>query len=91
MRRILAGSVLTMMMASGAIAEPGGILSSGGQPCGDFVAAPVQDQWTYETWAIGYVSGQNSIDVGRMRDTGRSWTPDRPSWCGCETIAHNTS
>jgi cytochrome c len=76
MRRILAGIVVAVMMAGGAVAEPGAVLSSGAKPCGDFVAAPLQDKWRYEAWAVGYVSGQNSMDVGSMRDVGSSWTPD---------------
>ena len=30
----------------------------------------------YESWALGYVSGQNSMDTGAMRNVGSGFTPD---------------
>ena len=77
MRRILAGIVLALMMTGGAAAaEPVEILSSGSQPCGDFVAAPWGEQQLFSAWSLGYISGQNSMDAGAMRYTGRGWTVD---------------
>jgi hypothetical protein len=63
-------------MMGGAAAEPALALSDGGRPRGDFVAKTGQGQQLYEAWAIGYVSGQNSMDVGKMRMVGNGWTPD---------------
>jgi hypothetical protein len=85
MKRILVGVVLVLLLADGAAAGPleeGAdaesymILSSGAKPCGDFVAASPQRQQMDATWAIGFVSGQNSMDVGSMRLVGHGWTPD---------------
>jgi hypothetical protein len=30
----------------------------------------------YGEWALGYMSGQNSMDIGAMRYAGRGWTHD---------------
>jgi hypothetical protein len=76
MRRILAGIVLAVMMTGGAVAEPGEVLSGGGQPCGDFVAESAQGQELYGAWALGFISGQNLMDVSDMRLTGKGWTHD---------------
>jgi hypothetical protein len=76
MRRILTGIVIAVTMANGAAAEPWAALSIGIKPCGDFLAARSPDQQVYETWVLGYVSGQNSMDIGAMRGVGSSYTND---------------
>jgi hypothetical protein len=76
LKRILSGIVIAVMMTNGATAEPALLLSSGRQPCGDFVAALPQSQQIFEAWAVGFISGQNSTDVGAMRSAGSGWTPD---------------
>ena len=76
MRRILAGFVLTSMLTGGAAAEPADVLSSGSQPCGDFVAESGQGQELFVSCALGFITGQNFMDVSDMRLTGRGWTHD---------------
>lgn len=75
MRRILAGFVLVAMLSGGAAEEPVEVLSNGSQPCGEFVASG-QGQELYGAWALGFITGQNFMDVSDMRLTGRGWTRD---------------
>jgi hypothetical protein len=64
------------MLTGGAAAEPADVLSSGSQPCGDFVAESGQGQELFVSWALGFITGQNFMDVSDMRLTGRGWTHD---------------
>jgi hypothetical protein len=73
---IFTAAAFSVLLTGEASAEPAAMLSYGTKPCGDFVAASSLDQTAYFAWAIGYVSGQNSMDVGPMRGVGRMWTPD---------------
>jgi len=77
LKRILAGAVIAIMMTTGGPAtELPAILSTGSLPCGDFVAAQGQSQQLFLAWALGYVTGQNSMATGAMRGAGRGWTQD---------------
>jgi hypothetical protein len=77
MHRVLAGVVGAFIIIGSIIgsadAEPYAALSSGTKPCGDFVAEP-ENQNMYVAWAVGYITGANSKDVGSMRGVGRQWT-----------------
>jgi hypothetical protein len=46
-------------------------LSSGKNSCGEFVASDTQV--VYLSWAVGYISGQNSRSVGAQRQVGNGW------------------
>ena len=72
MRRILASFFFAGLMTGSAVAGQG-VLSSGIKPCGDF-ATERENQNVYLAWALGYISGENSMDTGSMRNVGSQWT-----------------
>src|SRR5665213_1615630 len=56
-----------------ALPPPAMILSWGQDSCGKYVQADEREKQMYLSWALGFISGANTRDIGAGRMGGRGW------------------
>lgn len=52
---------------------PAMVLSWGSDSCGKYVQAGDQEKQMYLSWTLGFISGQNTQDIGPGRMVGHGW------------------
>jgi len=72
------GAFLLTSTINGCVAQgqPVTILSSGGNQCGEYVAAPAASKAIYLAWTVGFLSGANWEDSAERRSIGEGWKSD---------------
>jgi hypothetical protein len=73
MRRWWFMALMVALSATSAFAQPFLTLSDGIKSCGAFVSAGPQEKEMFLGWALGFISGANSLASGRDRSAGFGW------------------